>query len=130
MSVETCVLMYSQRPQVFALCAEAYSAALGRHGLDQTFECCYVCESDKQKWPWLHEVMDKLLDEDCCHSPDATVLGSRACMCVRHNQPCDVRPTEGIVAGVSCKYFSRMNRYARGAGSVLSSYTSPGKARI
>ena len=117
--------------QVFTIGAHTFQDALSQsaESYDHEFNCRYICEIDESKWKWEQEVL-KVHSPQACHFKDCAKLFKLECKCHTHSQQCVVPETEGIVAGISCKDFSKQNpnKWLRAKGSLLENDKSPGKS--
>ena len=109
--------------EVTTVALKALEQVMPQHGFRHRFECLWTCEIDKTKWDWQRQLFTHYGD-DTCMFENAVNLHQPLQKCLRHNCQCRLVPPEGIIAGVSCKDFSRQN--PNRSTSVLSSSTSPG----
>ena len=103
-----------------------------KYGFRHSFRCLWTCEIDKSKWEWQRQFV-KHYNEDTCMFENAVHLNKPVQKCLWHNCQCRVTSPDGVVAGVSCKDFSKqnpkrfLNKASTGGGpSVLASSSSPG----
>ena len=102
----------------------AIQSALSKKGIPHQFKQVFACEKDNK----LHAWEMALVCGDVCLFEDIVMVGKCDNLpCKRHGKSCPVSGEEGVIAGLSCKDFSRMNvtRWSRTAG-VLESETSRG----
>ena len=118
--------------EITTVALQALQKAMPAHGFRHRFRCLWTCEIDKSKWDWQRHLF-KHYDEDSCMFENAVHLHKPMQKCLRHGEQCRVMSPEGVVAGVSCKDFSKqnpkrfLNKASTGGGpSVLASSSSPG----
>ena len=113
--------------EVSHIVLQHFEKALASVSVSHSFKQVFGCEIDKSLHTWQ---METVRDPDCCLFGDMKELQHDRAYCYRHKGRCVVKSAEGIIAGLSCKDFSRMNpkRYQREAGTVLHSTSSEGKS--
>ena len=115
--------------QMFTVAVDSFQDELNANSYEHEFECLYICEIDESKWAWEQQVLKRHAPKDC-HFKDCSELHKLEGKCRTHSQACRVPETEGLVAGVSCKDFSKQNpnKWLRVKGSLLDGDKSPGKS--
>ena len=88
-------------------------ATLATRGLCHSFKQVFGCEIDKTLHSWQ---MEAVPESDCCLFGDFKGLHQDRAHCYRHQGMCAVKSAEGIIAGLSCKDFSRMNPHIQKTG--------------
>ena len=105
--------------EITTVVLQEFDQAMSKHG--------YICEIDSNKWQWESDLLDYYGCNSCMFTDDSVIHRHRL-HCNYHKQMCEVRKVDGVIAGVSCKDWSRASpgRFIKKGVSVLQSATSAG----
>jgi site-specific DNA-cytosine methylase len=109
---------------VFSL--RAIEESFQEMGVDLELIHVFSCEKKPSVQDFILGLLKELGCEGGCLFEHAEEMGQKKARCVRHNQYCVIRRSDIMIAGTSCKDFSRASSSYSNQASILGMATSVG----
>ena len=116
-----------------AIAMDALTSGLAEEGIDVTFESAFLVEKDNDKRAFCMNVHSALgcSVSPCAFEDVATFCQPEGRYCAHHQKACELpRRLDGLIAGFSCKDFSRANKARKlfHGADVFTAEHSPGQS--